>query len=526
MSPRRQLLVLAIDAANPALLSRWAADGTLPNLGRLIETGVSGAVRGLDGFYIGSTWPSFYTGLSPAGHGLHYLVQLRRGSYELERPAERGLVRAEPFWRRLATHGRRIALLDVPLTALDETVPGVQTVEWGGHDSVYGFRAHPRELERKIRDRWGSHPGGPSCDGRRETAAEFEAFTRALESGVAIKEKITRDVLQSEPWDLAVQVFTESHCAGHQMWHLHDPDHPAHDAEIAAAVGDPLRRVYVAIDRAIGSVIHQARSGGADPSILVVSPHGMDHWFGAQFLLHDILVALEVTADLPGRVVEPGPPRLQSIRRRLPPSWKRRLRALRRRLQREGAGSGGPPSLAVDVSASQCFPHPNGLAVGGIRLNLVGREPAGVIAPHDVDRFCAELSERLLEIRDADRGHRLIRRVLRTDRSYDGPHSTDLPDLLVEWTDEVPVGSAHLAGGVGATIRATSPHIGTIQGSNEFGRSGENRRDGWFVAAVPGRTPGQRDEPVSLLDFAPTLCRLLDAPAEGFEGRPIPEIVD
>ena len=82
-----RLLVLGIDAANPALLTQWAGDGTLPNLSRLMARGLVGATHSLAGFFVGSTWPSFYTGVTPARHGLHYQVQLRPGTYELYRVA-------------------------------------------------------------------------------------------------------------------------------------------------------------------------------------------------------------------------------------------------------------------------------------------------------------------------------------------------------------------------------------------------------------------------------------------------------
>ena len=56
-----RVLVIALDAASPVLLREWGADGTLPNIGRLLREGLSGPSRSLEGFYHGSTWPSFWT---------------------------------------------------------------------------------------------------------------------------------------------------------------------------------------------------------------------------------------------------------------------------------------------------------------------------------------------------------------------------------------------------------------------------------------------------------------------------------
>ena len=149
MTPAK-VLVLAIDAASPELLERWAADGTLPNLRALMERGLVGRTRNVDGFCIGSTWPSWYTGVTPARHGLHYLVQLKPGTYHLYRPAEEGLVKREAFWSHMSRAGRRVAVLDVPVSAVDRSLNGVQTVEWGGHDAFSACSRTQRIWQREL----------------------------------------------------------------------------------------------------------------------------------------------------------------------------------------------------------------------------------------------------------------------------------------------------------------------------------------------------------------------------------------
>ncbi|MDZ4675864.1 MAG: alkaline phosphatase family protein, partial [Gemmatimonadota bacterium] len=225
MSPAR-VLILGVDAVDPQLLGRWMADGTLPHLARAAARGSSGEVRSVAGFFVGSTWPSFQSGLSPAGHGVHYLAAIQPGSYALANPYHTNGVHGEPFWATLSRAGHRVAVLDVPLSQLDPTLNGVQLVEWGGHDSIFGFQAHPPELEAAVLQRFGAHPQGPICDGHRQNAADWEAFTERLIQGAKRRAELTRHFLAEEDWDCLIQVFTEAHCAGHQAWHLHDPTHP------------------------------------------------------------------------------------------------------------------------------------------------------------------------------------------------------------------------------------------------------------------------------------------------------------
>ena len=521
VSPR--LLVLAIDAANPDLVERWAADGTLPHLRGLMAEGLSGRCRSVDGFFVGSTWPSLYTAVSPARHGHHSLVQLRPGTYELYRPQDEALVHAPPFWEHLARGGLRTAILDVPLSRLSPQLQGVQTVEWGAHDALYGFRARPAALEGEILARFGPHPLGPCCDAERRTAADWRDFVDRLERGVALKRDLTRFLLAREPFDFALQVFTEAHCAGHQAWHLHDATHPAHDAALAAAVGDPLRRVYAAVDAAIGEIAASA----PDATLVVLSGHGMSYWYGAQFLLRDVLVRLGATAALP---IAPKTVRQRAVDLAgdawlaLPAPVRRALGPLKARVWR-GDAEPPAPSLGVDAAASRCFPVSNGLAVGGIRLNLAGREPQGLLRPGaEADAFCAELAAELLALRDALTGRALVRAVRRTRELWRGDHEGDLPDLLVEWSDDAPTGSTALAGGRAATVRATSPKLGVLEAANAYGRTGEHRPEGFFVARGAGIRRGHLARTVSTLDFAPTFCARLGLPMTNVDGRVIEEV--
>lgn len=523
-TPTTKTLLLAIDAANPTLLQEWANDGTLPNLNSLMSRGLVGSTRSIDGFYIGSTWPTFYTGVTPARHGFHYLVQLKPGSYDFYRPADDGIVKSEPFWRHLSRAGRRVAILDVPLSRIDPSLNGMQIVEWGSHDAVYGFQATPARVAHLVQSQFGAHPANSSCDGVRRTSADYQTFIDGLIRGVRAKAELTKNFLDQGGWDFFMQVFTESHCVGHQCWHLHDTGHPAHDPAIVADTGDPLRTVYRAIDSAIGEVIAEA----GEALVLVLVAHGMSYWYGANFLLREILFRLGVAQPLPtsraSSILTDGARWLWGC---LPSSLREHLAQVRGRMAHALSPADTLPTLDVNPLTSYCFPHNNGLAISGIRLNLVGREPQGILEPGGVaDHFCDKLISDLLAIVDERTGNALVRRVTRTAKLYDGEYLKHLPDLLVEWSDEVPTGSTIVSDGVSAKVRAKSPKIGIIEGVNEYGRTGEHRANGLFIASGPNIRPSRLNREVSILDFAPTLAKILDVNLPSFDGHAISELVE
>jgi predicted AlkP superfamily phosphohydrolase/phosphomutase len=400
-------------------------------------------------------------------------------------------------------------------------------VEWGGHDALYGFRAHPPELAASIGARYGVHPAGVSCDGARRTAADYQSFVDSLRQGVQTKLHLTREMLRKGSWDLFMQVFSEAHCVGHQCWHLHDEGHPAHDPSVRSAIGDPVLSIYRSIDAAIGTLLEDA----GDCTTFVFSSHGMAHWYGADFLLPEILFRLGVSCRprAEPRALTPASLALGAGTRAwhlLPAAVRQRLRGVR---DRYGPGSGpstARPTLQADMSRSRCFHHRNGLALGGIRLNLAGREPNGMLRPGaESEAFCADLVGDLLAIVDERTGKPLIRRVLRVAERYRGPHLDALPDLVVEYDDAVATGSAQLAGGAGASVRISSPKIGVIEGRNSYGRSGEHRRDGLLIAAGPALNRGEIAGPVSVLDLAPTWTRLLGVEMEETDGALVDELM-
>ncbi|MGE5728934.1 MAG: hypothetical protein ACM34L_10060, partial [Gemmatimonas sp.] len=152
---------------------------------------------------------------------------------------------------------------------------------------------------------------------------------------------------------------------------------------------------------------------------------------------------------------------------------------------------------------------------------------SGTLEPgKETDRYVERLERDLLEIVDDVSGAPLVSRVVRTRDLYDGEHIDSLPDLLVEWNEAVANGSTALADGNRARVRARSPKIGTIEGANDYARSGEHRPGGWLVAAGAGIKPMRLDRTPSLLDLAPTFARLLGVALPGAAGAPIAEIVE
>lgn len=517
MKARPKLLFLGICAGAHEHLLDWCRTGVLPTLHGLLAKGLVGRTRNVPGVFVQCTWPSFYTGTGPAKQGVHSWEQLKSGTYEFYRAYTPDLVRTTPFWEHLSAAGKRVAILDIPNAPPSPRINGIQLREWGAHDANHGFATSPASLKEEVLARFGEHPQRGLCDADR-TAAQLVEFRDGLLRGVDGKVAVTKHFLAQEDWDFFAQVFTESHCIGHQAWHLHDPTHPRFNEADRALVGDPILDVAVKIDRAIGEIL-----SGVDESttVVVMAGHGMSSKYQAQFMLPDILLKLGVAKRDSSTLAGPVP---WSARQILDPmlTWgwqhtpdfaRRRLEPVRRRT-RELVET--PPKNAktfLDPAAGKCFTLQNNSTHGGIRVNLVGREPAGKVQPGaEYEAFIAQLGRDLLEIVNAETGRRIVNRVIRTAELYQGEGTEHFPDLLVEWAAAEPVRSVR------------SAKIGRLDKEYVYCRTGEHIQQGLFIAAGPGINPGRLDREVSILDFAPTFCDALGVDAGAFDGTSIPEI--
>jgi len=122
-------------------------------------------------------------------------------------------------------------------------------------------------------------------------------------------------------------------------------------------------------------------------------------------------------------------------------------------------------------------------------------------------------------------GKHAISDVVLTRDLYRGEYLGDLPDVLVFWSHELPLGTAAVGKPGNGTVRLGSDKIGVIEGENRYCRTGEHRPDGMFIASGPGLEPGTLQRTVSIVDFAPTITRLLDVDLPDVDGQPIRELL-
>ncbi|MDG2304725.1 MAG: alkaline phosphatase family protein [Candidatus Binatia bacterium] len=498
MKSLARVIFIGLDAADSSLLQSWTESGAMPSLAAMSRNSLHGATVNPTGIYTGSVWPSFHTGFQPGRHGRYFYRQLEPGTYRSAHfPANR--LPMAPFWSHLDRHARKVAVIDLPKAPLVQLESGIQLTDWGLHDPDGPPCSSPATLLPQLTARFGGDPVG-LCDLAMRSKEGVAGLRDKLIVRIQRKTDMILHLLARGSWDLFATAYGDSHCAGHQFWSLHDPLHPHHDANFLETIGgNPLRDVYAAIDEGLGRILSAA---GPEATVIVLASHGMGAHYDGTFMLDEILRRREgITTDAGAGKLR----KLQALWQKLPALLRSRLMSTSDRIYDALAGRGR--------STRKCFLVPTNDNCAGIRVNLIGREPNGIIQPGaEFHTFCDSLESDLTEIINVETGRPLVREVVRTAEDFPGEYQGGLPDLLIRWDRGAPV------------RKVASEKIGTLE--REYGgvRTGDHRNPGKFFAHGPGIAACELAGSVAVTDFAPTIAALLDVELPDVDGKPIASI--
>lgn len=510
MSNNRKLLIIGVDSADQALVRTWADDRSLPTFERLMQTSAWGDSRNPTGMVAGTVWPTFYMGVLPGRTGrFRGTTQFLSGSYE------HGNIDFErfsypSFWKILAQDGKKCFIVDAPYAFLSEESGVTQIVDWCTHSPWLDgtTTSTPSDLAARTKQKFGADPVG-KCDFTvLDTPRDYEHFRDGLLARIRQKTDMTLEAIAESDCDLFFNVYSECHCAGHQLWLTHDRNHPQYDPSLVNHLGgDAVKQVYQAIDSALAEILDAVDD---NTSVLIFCSHGMGPAYTGTNLLDGILMRIER---------KPTPRRRQQFASKLVVIWRKMPQVVRTKLtplQKKLWPKMKSKLVQPNKQDRKFFEIIINDASGGIRLNVKGREPGGIVDKgNEYDELCDMLRSELLAVIDPDTGNPLITRVIKTRDLYPGENVDHLPDLMVEWCREGPITAAQ------------SETIGTVTQKFVFAshRTGDHTEDdGLFFLQGPGVTSGYCGA-YSVADLPPTITALLGCTFPDVDGKPIDAIV-
>jgi predicted AlkP superfamily phosphohydrolase/phosphomutase len=169
-------------------------------------------------------------------------------------------------------------------------------------------------------------------------------------------------------------------------------------------------------------------------------------------------------------------------------------------------------NAVIDYPKSKCFCVSHGTSYSGIRLNVKGREPTGVVESRSSYEVLRDfMITELKKLKDPVKKQPVIKKTYKTENLYWGPYIDQLPDIIVETEGEYVI----------------SPNFETYS-SVVNSTTYTHDIDGILMTVGPHiRRNTELKSQVNAWDVAPTILHILGVPIPSdMDGRVLKEIFE
>ncbi len=257
-----QVVVIGLDGATWEMLQPWIDQGLLPNLAAFQAASAWGELSSVVPYLSPSAWTSAVTGVNPGKHAIYAFMRRIPGQTLVVNETAKSR-RAQPIWNMIREKGKRVLLLNIPMTDPPDEVNGL-FISGFPHQDDAGF-TYPEELQETLIDYDLDMLAMQLVPDREDST--LHAYMDQMET----RKNITLDWLQNEEFDLMWVVFTGTDRIQHTFWVYSDPENPHYDPERALLYKDFMLDFWKAQDKAFGEVLAAIDPGA---TTLVLSDHG------------------------------------------------------------------------------------------------------------------------------------------------------------------------------------------------------------------------------------------------------------
>ena len=514
-----ETLLLGVDAACRPVLDRLP-DGTTPNIDRLLEGGATAPLESGIPPWTPSAWTTVTTGVNPGKHGVFGFLSFDGYDWSVVDATERS---AHPLWTALDEFDRSSVILNVPVTSPPDEFDGALVPGYTAPDDP---TCYPEGLLGDLRDELGEYRVYPRHTGagdatRDEKIAEYRRCA-------VLRDGAFRYLVDRFDPDFGFLQFQVTDSVFHEC-----PDDPEAVAE-----------TYSAVDAAIGRTLDACDA----ETVVLASDHGMGDYGGYEFRVNEFLrergdVETATSGGMPSwapvrdeELVGGGGDRADDDRAGDGPSVAERAveaasrvgitsQRIGRVLDRLGlteavlrvvpddvirAGTEG-----VDFAGSRAYMRSR--IELGIRLNVEGRDPEGVVPPDEYEATRDRLIDALSAVRTPD-GDPVFEAVDRREAHFEGPRAEEAVDVVT-----IPAGFDQFL-------------TESLRGE-QFGPPSEPQNHKLYgILSITDASTG--DDPAGaskalddadphIMDIAPTILATMDVPADGrMDGSVLPPITD
>lgn len=261
-APQTRVIVIGLDGATWELIQPWIDQGDLPTLADIQARGAWGELQSVVPYLSPPAWTTAVTGVNPGKHAIFdFQRRLPNQSIIVNETAKNR--RAQPIWKALSAAGKRVLVMNVPMTDPPDEVNGLMIAGFP-HLDEDGY-TYPSELAERIQ------PYELDAMQMKLEAGDEDSLLNVYHTSLEERERVTLDWLANEPFDLMWVVFTATDRIQHTFWMFSDPQNPHYDPARAARYGEKIHDFWVAQDAALGRILAAA---GPQTYVMTISDHG------------------------------------------------------------------------------------------------------------------------------------------------------------------------------------------------------------------------------------------------------------
>jgi predicted AlkP superfamily phosphohydrolase/phosphomutase len=514
----RKVMCVGFDGATFDLIRPWVAAGKLPHFERIMQDGVWGELESVVPPISAPAWTSFMTGKNPGKHGIFGFTKQEPGSYQASF-VNRNMIKSETLWKGLGDSGKKVIVINVPITYPPEEVNGclVSGMDAPSTKSPY---VYPPQLKERINTltqgtyRIHLHLGGYLINDKRKKEAIKE-----IVSAIGARTHVAEYLLENYPWDFFMIKFDNPDQIQHYFWHDMNQE--------GSVFQNAILLIYQHLDSILSRLM---RHMNENTTLLVVSDHGAGPLNGKRIYINEWLRrkgmfftndyvdgektrfvsgfqikkrlsnALEKTYFRTSKIIS------YRVRNRLGMSFS----MMKARLRSFTSG------LNIDWTKTKAYFGGN---LSAIYINLQGREPQGIVKPgEEYEQVREEIIRGLESLVDPYDGEAVFDHVFRKEEIYHGPELQKAPDILFVSRNfsDYTIGGEMLNDDKKPVIAyCPSPK----------GVTGNHRSNGIFLASGKSVRKGHEVKGARILDIFPTIYHMfgVEIPAD-VDGRTLATI--
>jgi predicted AlkP superfamily phosphohydrolase/phosphomutase len=375
----RRVLVIGLDCLTPQLVfDRWLDQ--LPAIKKLVSNSIYGPLKSCIPPITVPAWACMTTGKNPGCLGIYGFRNRFDRSYDGLSIATGQEIKEDRVWDILSQAGKKVILVGVPQTYPPKPVNGYMITSILTPDNSCQY-TYPAELREEVERLVGEY----IFDVDNFRTDKKENLLKQIYQMTQKRFKVVKHFLKNKPWDFFMMVEIGPDRIHHAFWKYSDPDHRKHEPN--STYKNTIFDYYKYLDQEIGEILSLIDDNTVT---IIVSDHGAQAMEGGvcinEWLIQEgYLTLLE------------KPPGIISLAK-----------------------------AKIDWPRTVCWGE--GGYYSRIFFNVKGREPQGIVSPHNYEEVRTEITQKLESMRD-EKGNLLGTRVFKPEDVY--PVTNGIPPELI-----------------------------------------------------------------------------------------------